>query len=110
MKMINFALDYYNCKRREMDNKTFIETLSRRINAGKEETSEMLASFCKVLADTVLEGDSVTFPGFGSFEPRKRLERVAVHPGSGKRMLIPPKISLTFRPSTLLKQKVRDHE
>lgn len=93
-----------------MDNKTFIETLSKRVNAGKEETSEMLASLCKVIADVALEGDSVTFPGFGSFEPRKRLERIAVHPGSGKRMLLPPKISLTFRPSTLMKQKVREHE
>lgn len=93
-----------------MDNKTFIETLSKRVNAGKEETSEMLASLCKVIAHAALEGDSVTFPGFGSFEPRKRLERIAVHPGSGKRMLLPPKISLTFRPSTLMKQKVREHE
>ncbi|MDE6057969.1 MAG: HU family DNA-binding protein, partial [Muribaculaceae bacterium] len=54
--------------------------------------------------------DSVTFPGFGSFEPRKRIERIAFHPSSGKRMLIPPKITMTFRPSSLLKQKVRNHE
>lgn len=93
-----------------MDNRTFIELLSQRVNAGKEETSDMVASLCQVLADATLAGDSVTFPGFGSFEPRKRIERIALHPSSGKRMLIPPKITLTFRPSTLLKQKVRDHE
>ena len=93
-----------------MDHKTFIENLSRRVNAGKEETMEMTSSLIEVLTDAALEGDSVTFPGFGSFEPKKRLERVTVHPSTGKRMLIPPKITLTFRPSTLLKQKVRDHE
>lgn len=93
-----------------MDYKTFLETLSQRINAGKEETSEMVESFCQVLTDSALEGDIVTFPGFGSFEPRKRIERIAIHPSNGKRMLIPPKITLTFRPSTLLKQKVRNHE
>ncbi|MDE7419519.1 MAG: HU family DNA-binding protein [Muribaculaceae bacterium] len=93
-----------------MDNKTFIDTLSQRINAGKEETSEMVESLCQVLTDASLEGDTVTFPGFGSFEPRKRLERIAVQPSNGKRMLIPPKITLTFKPSTLLKQKVRNHE
>ncbi len=93
-----------------MDHKTFLETLSQRVNAGKEETSDMIESLCKVLADTALDGDSVTFPGFGSFEPKKRLERIALHPSSGKRMLIPPKITLSFRPSTLLKQKVRNHE
>ncbi len=93
-----------------MDYKTFLDTLSRRVNAGKEETSEMVASLCQVLTDAALDGDSVTFPGFGSVEPRKRLERIALHPSTGKRMLIPPKITLTFRPSTLLKQKVRNHE
>ena len=93
-----------------MDHKTFLETLSQRVNAGKEETSEMITSLCQVLTDTALDGDAVTFPGFGSFEPRKRIERIALHPSTGRRMLIPPKITLTFRPSTLLKQKVRNHE
>ncbi|MDE5840750.1 MAG: HU family DNA-binding protein [Muribaculaceae bacterium] len=93
-----------------MDHKTFIETLSQRVNAGKDETTEMVASFCEVLTDTSLDGDSITFPGFGSFEPRKREERIALHPSTGKRMLIPPKITLTFRPSSLLKQKVRNYE
>lgn len=93
-----------------MDHKTFLESLSQRVNAGKEETSEMIASLCQVLTEAALDGDSVTFPGFGSFEPRKRIERIALHPSTGKRMLIPPKITMTFRPSTLLKQKVRNHE
>lgn len=93
-----------------MDHKTFLDTLSQRVNAGKEETAEMLSSLCQVLSETALDGDSVTFPGFGTFEPRKRIERIALHPSTGKRMLIPPKITLTFRPSTLLKQKVRNHE
>lgn len=93
-----------------MDNKTFLEILSQRINAGREETSDMVSSLCQVLADTALAGDSITFPGFGSFEPKKRDERIAIHPSTGKKMLIPPKITLSFRPSTLLKQKVRNHE
>lgn len=93
-----------------MDYKTFIDNLHRRVNAGKEETLEMVSFFNQVLADAALEGDSVTFPGFGCFESRKRMERVAVMPGTGKRMLLPPKLTVSFRPSTLLKQKVRDHE
>ena len=93
-----------------MDYKTFLDTLSQRINAEKEDTSEMIASLCQVLTEAALEGDTVTFPGFGSFEPRKRMERIALHPSTGKRMLIPPKITLAFRPSTMLKQKVRNHE
>ena len=93
-----------------MDHKTFLETLSPRIGASKEEASEMIGALCQALIDASMSGDAVTVPGFGSFEPRKRVERVALHPSTGKRMLIPPKITMTFRPSTLLKQKVRNHE
>lgn len=93
-----------------MDYRSFVDILGKRINAGKEETSEMVAALGQVITDCALEGDSVTFPGFGNFEPRKRNERVSVHPSSGKRMLIPPKITLSFKPSSLLKQKVRNHE
>ncbi|MDE5872061.1 MAG: HU family DNA-binding protein [Muribaculaceae bacterium] len=80
------------------------------MNAGKDDTSEMVASLCHVLTEAALDGDSVTFPGFGSFETHKRIDRIDLHPSTGKRMLIPPKITLSFRPSTLLKQKVRNHE
>lgn len=93
-----------------MDYKTFVDTLSKRINADRQETSEMIASLGQVITDCALEGDTVSFPGFGNFEPKKKNERISVHPSSGKRMLIPPKITLSFKPSTLLKQKVRNHE
>ena len=56
----------------------------------------------------VKEGDMVSMPGFGTFEPKKRMEREAVHPSSGKRILIPPKLTMVFKPSTLLKQKIRN--
>lgn len=93
-----------------MDYKTFLDNLCQRVNAGKEETAEMVASLCQLLTETALEGNQVAFPGFGSFEPHKRMERISIQPSTGKRMLIPPKITLTFRPSTILKQKVRNHE
>lgn len=93
-----------------MEHRTFIESLSQKVGAGKEETTEMVEALCDVLTEAVLNADTVTFPGFGSFEPRKRMERIAMQPSTGKRMLIPPKITVSFRPSTLLKQKVRNHE
>lgn len=93
-----------------MDYKTFIDTLGKRVNASKEETAEMVASLSDVITACALDGDIVSFPGFGNFEPKKRNERVSVHPSTGKRMLLPPKITLSFKPSTLLKQKVRNNE
>lgn len=52
--------------------------------------------------------DSVSIQGFGTFEPRKKLERIAVNPATGKRMLIPPKIVLSFKPGINIKNKLKE--
>lgn len=91
-----------------MDNKTLIDTLSSRLAMDKEKIGELLDGFNSTVATRCSQLDSIAIPGFGTFEPRKKLERVAVHPSTGRRMLIPPKITLSFRPSALLKQKIKN--
>lgn len=91
----------------QMDTKTFTDNLSRRLNVDRQETQALTEALGKVLAARGAELDSMAIPGFGSFEPRMRKERVNVHPATGKRMLLPPKVVLTFRPSALLKDKVK---
>jgi nucleoid DNA-binding protein len=51
--------------------------------------------------------DSVFVPSFGTFEPKKRNERVMIHPSSGRRMLVPPKVALSFKVSKVLKSKLK---
>lgn len=90
-----------------MDTKTFTDYLSRNLNIDRQETLALTEALGKVFASRAANLDSVAIPGFGSFEPRMRKERVNVHPSTGKRMLLPPKVVLTFRPSALLKDKVK---
>jgi DNA-binding protein HU-beta/integration host factor subunit alpha len=51
--------------------------------------------------------DTVVVPSFGAFEPKKRNERVMIHPSTGRRMLVPPRIVLTFKISQVLKAKLK---
>jgi DNA-binding protein HU-beta len=37
---------------------------------------------------------------------RKKKERVSVSPSTGVKMLVPPKLVLTYKPSLVLKEKV----
>jgi len=53
------------------------------------------------------EGESVFLTGFGTFELKKRLERVMTNPASGQRMLVPPKVALGFKPVAALKDKIK---
>lgn len=90
-----------------MDSKQLIEKISGDLGRPKDEIEALIQSFGVVVSNVATDMDSVTIAGFGSFEPRKRMERVSVNPASGKRLLLPPKLLLGFRPSALLKQKVK---
>lgn len=90
-----------------MDSKTLTERLARRLDIPKADVADLIESFASVLAERGSELDSLAIPGFGMFEPKKRNERVAMVPGTDRRLLLPPKITLSFRPSALLKQKMK---
>lgn len=72
---------------------------------------EMCAAYqdalTRLLEESLASGDIVSLPGFGNFEPRKRNERIMSHPSSkGKRLLVPPKLVVSFKPSSVLKNKI----
>ena len=53
------------------------------------------------------EGNMITVQGFGSFEVKKKAERISINPASKQRMLVPPKLVLSYRPSNTLKDKFK---
>ncbi len=91
-----------------MDNKTLVDTLSRNLDISRDTVGVLIDGLATVVGECGASLDSVALTGFGTFEPKKRMERVAVHPASGKRLLVPPKIIMTFKPSSILKQRVRN--
>lgn len=91
-----------------MDTKALLDKITEKTGIDASVAESLLDSLLKITGDECSDMNSIAIPGFGSFESKKRQERVAVHPSTGKRMLIPPKITLSFRPSALLKQKVKN--
>lgn len=89
-----------------MDNKTLIENLSDQTGLEREDVQEMLNEFYTELSQRCTEMDTLVVPGFGQFEPKKRKERISVHPSTGRRLLVPPKLVVNFKPSSVLKGKV----
>ncbi|MCH5231010.1 MAG: HU family DNA-binding protein [Muribaculaceae bacterium] len=89
-----------------MDNKTFLETLSHRLDISLGTVSTLVEALSGEVARQAGNLDQIVIPGFGIFEPRLREERVSVHPASGKRLLVPPRIYLAFKQSPILKQKI----
>ena len=91
-----------------MDTKALLDIIIEKTGIDISTAESLLDSLVEVTGSECSDMNSIALPGFGSFEPKKRQERVAVHPSTGRRMLIPPKITHSFRPSALLKQKVKN--
>ena len=90
-----------------MNNKEFISELSRKTGYSNKEASQLVSSGLGIMTQELQEGKSVVMQGFGTFEVKKKLERVSVNPVTQQRLLIPPKLVLSFRPSTLLKGRFK---
>ena len=90
-----------------MDTNTLVGILSDNLGREPEDVAILIRSISDILAAAVKQGDMVAVPGFGTFEPKMREERVATHPSTGKKILVPPKLSMVFKPSSILKQRVR---
>lgn len=90
-----------------MFNKEFTVELSRRMERQTKETSELIASLIAVMTEQLQEENTIAIQSFGSFEVKKKAERILVNPGTKQRMLVPPKLVLSFKPSIALKDKFK---
>lgn len=90
-----------------MNNKDFISELSRRLGYTIKDTSELVSSLLSGMTQELQEGNIVTIQGFGTFEVKKKAERITVNPTTKQRMLVPPKLVLAYRPSGQLKDKFK---
>lgn len=62
----------------------------------------------EAMGDHFQDDDSVLIPTFGTFEVKKKMERIMVNPSTGQRMLVPPKLVLTFKPNVSWKERVKN--
>lgn len=90
-----------------MNNKEFIEHFSTVLEMPIKDTSELVGKIVSVMSEELQKGNSVCIKDFGTFEVRKKMERVAVIPSTQQRVLVPPKLVLAFKPATILKEKLK---
>lgn len=90
-----------------MNNKEFIAELARRTGYTNKDTAQLVTSVLGVMTQELQEGKTIALQGFGTFEVKKKLERISVNPATQQRMLIPPKLVLNYKPSITLKEKFK---
>lgn len=90
-----------------MNNKEFITELAQRTSQTQQATQNMVLAVMEQLITQVEENESLQVPHFGTFEVKKRLERILMNPNTGKKMLVPPKLVLGFKPVASFKERLQ---
>ena len=88
-----------------MNNKEFTSELADRLGYTIKDTSELISSLLSDMTQELEDGNAIAIQG--SFEVKKKAERISINPSTKQRMLVPPKLVLTYRPSNTLKDKFK---
>lgn len=89
-----------------MNNKEFLTALMRKGELPSRVVNQQTAALVSEVTSALEDEATISISSFGSFEVKKRLERVIVNPTTGQRMLVPPKLVVGFKPSQGLKSKI----
>ena len=88
-----------------MNNKEFIAELSRRLGYTVKDASSLMVALVAEMTDELEDENVIAIQNIGSFEVRKKQERVVVNPATQQRKLETPKLVIKYKPRATLKEK-----
>lgn len=93
-----------------MDSKTFTQKLAANLGYDTKRTAALIDKFADILRTNAVDMNTVAVPSFGSFVPTKFDETIVKDHSTGKRLMLPPQISLEFQTAAMLRKKLSGHE
>lgn len=82
-------------------------SIAEKCGADVTEIERMLAALADTFKTCLAGNDSIAIPGFGTFTSEKRPEKIVNDEATGRTMLTPPSIEITFTPALRLIKSVK---
>ena len=89
-----------------MSKKEFVEAYAKATGETKKRAEELVNEFLGTVEETLVNGESVQFVGWGTFEVQKRAARTGRNPQSGEEITIAAKNVVKFKVGKKLADKV----
>ncbi len=89
-----------------MEHKDVLKCLTQRLQRNEQDVKALIDGFSSIIKEECGNMNIIAIPGFGEFIPQKIEEKIEVDQISGKKMLIPPQIKLTYKVSNVLRKKL----
>lgn len=92
-----------------MDAKAFTQQLARTLGEDPRRVAAMIDALAGTLRRSAVSLTPIAIPSFGTFVPTKYDEEVVTDRVTGRRMLLPPQISIEFKPAGMLRKKLAEN-
>jgi DNA-binding protein HU-beta len=89
-----------------MNKNELIQAISEKTDSTKAQAERTVLALLEVISETLQKGESITLPGFGTFEVRDRGERTGRNPKTGEELKIAASKVPAFKPGAPLKAAV----
>ena len=91
-----------------MSKKEFVDAYAKATGETKKRSEEFVNQFLETVEKTLLNGDSVQFVGWGTFEVKERAARTGINPQTKKEIKIPAKKVVKFKVGKKLADSVAE--
>jgi nucleoid DNA-binding protein len=91
-----------------MNHAELLATLAQRLQLSKAEVGKRLDETTAIITSELVKDNAVSMMNFGTFEVKKRQERYNIHPVTGKKLLVPPKLIVKYRASASFSKKLKE--
>ena len=82
------------------------ESVYREIGLSRTESANLVEQVLNEVIGSLEQGDNVKIAGFGSFAVRSKKDRIGRNPKTGQEAPIEPRRVLSFRASSMLKDRL----
>jgi len=89
-----------------MKKSEFISKVAQKSGLSKKDTEAVIEAALETITEALTERENVSFLGFGSFSAVKKNERDITIPGTTRKVRVPAKYSVRFKPGKLLREAV----
>ena len=89
-----------------MNKNDFVNRMVGKTKMSKSQIQEVTNAFMQVVTESMIQGENISFIGFGSFLPVQQQERVARNPKTGEPVTIKARSTVKFKPGKKLMQQM----
>ncbi len=85
-----------------------VDSVQERIGFSRKKSTELVEQLIEIIKDTIERGDDVLISGFGKFCVKEKGIRKGRNPATGEDMMLEQRKVVTFKCSSVLREKVNN--